>query len=142
MTTRRVLLVAFMILCAAFMACRKSTPLFNAQPIDIPQTSAGKLTLDEIRETIIKAASRQGWTIVSQSPGVVTARLVARHDYSVTVDIRYTETAYTITYNDSAKLNYNPKSQSIHPAYGRWIAYLTRSINVELHNAPLLLHAQ
>jgi len=142
MIPRRTLFALFLILCAVSMACRKSAPLYDAPAKDIPAVSERKLSLDEVRAAIIRGASSRGWTIESQSPGLITANIMVRNKHSATVDIHYTETSFDIKYRDSFNLNYNPKTGTIHPNYDRWVNYLSESIRREMHNDSLLPRAQ
>ena len=142
MISRRTLLVALLMLCTAFMACRKSALVYDTPPRDIPAVSERKLSLDEVKAAIIRGANSRGWTIESQAPGVITANIVMRNKHSATVDICYTETSFDIKYRDSSNLKYNPQTKTIHPNYDRWVSYLSDSISRELRNASQLPSAQ
>ena len=62
-------------------------------------------------------------------PGLPVA--IARPDVAV-VDIDYTQTTYSIKYNESTNLDYD--GEKIHKNYNGWIQNLDKAIKVQLQN--------
>ena len=96
-------------------------------------TSPERLVAD-----ITAAAADQGWRVIGEAPGVVTAILM-RRTHEAVVTIGYDELNFWIDYKDSKNLNYSPKDRMgsardkrrivtkgprIHPNYNRWVAEL------------------
>ena len=99
---------------------------------------------------ITAAAEDQGWRVIGEAPGVVTAILV-RRTHEAVVTIGYDELNFWIDYKDSKNLNYNPKDlmktkerrantvtkgPRIHPNYNRWVAELADQITLQMQNPP------
>lgn len=96
-------------------------PIHYAQQADIP--------LKDVRSAIIRAGAGLGWKMEPVEDGHILATLYLRTHVAV-VDINYSKTSFSITYNDSEKLNYNGKS--IHNNYNGWVQNLEKGINVQL----------
>ena len=63
---------------------------------------------DRLVAAITAAAEDQGWRVIGEAPGVVTAILV-RRSHEAVITIGYDELNFWIDYKDSKNLNYNPK---------------------------------
>ncbi len=105
---------------------------------------------DWLVATITAAAEYQGWRVIGEAPGVVTAILM-RRTHEAVVTIGYDELNFWIDYKDSKNLNYNPKDRMrqvrdkrhivskgprIHPNYNRWVAELADQIRLQMQNPP------
>jgi hypothetical protein len=105
---------------------------------------------DRLVAAITAAAEDQGWRVIAEEPGVVTAILV-RRTHEAVVTIGYDELNFWIDYKDSKNLNYNPKDRirkrkgdrrviskgpRIHPNYNRWVAELADQIELQMQNPP------
>jgi hypothetical protein len=106
-----------------------SRPIVNV--VDQPVVSAAgkQLTADQVRNAIVSAGNALGWVMTPVSPGLDSGRLMLR-DHVAVVDVRYTETTYSITYKESTNLNY--RDGQIHKNYNGWIENLNRDIRNEL----------
>ena len=62
-------------------------------------------------------------------PGLINGRLVLR-GHTAVIDVRYTATNYSITYKESANLDY--RDGQIHKNYNGWIENLNRDIRANL----------
>ncbi len=105
---------------------------------------------DRLVATITAAAEYQGWRVIGEAPGVVTAILM-RRTHEAVVTIGYDELNFWIDYKDSKNLNYNPKDRTgqvrnnrhtvtkgprIHPNYNRWVAELADQIRLQMQDPP------
>ena len=131
MTTRRVLLVALLVLSTAFMACKRTAIITPENTI--PETPGQKLTLDEIGDAIMRGGSGLQWAMTKEAPGRILATLVVRSKHSITVNVNYTETSFAITYQDSMNMKYD--GTQIHRRYNLWVMNLSNAITREINLA-------
>jgi len=105
----------------------------------------------DIAAAIRTAADLEGWDIVGESPGSMTARLRIRK-HTATVFIQYNESDYQIDYLDSHNLDFEPddlrksqpgkrklkiiKGPRIHDNYNVWVRDLAGSIEAYSRNPP------
>lgn len=108
-------------------ACTRTAPVYNVvqAPINVPN-SVPMSTLDK---TIRMAAANRGWTVKSEGPGKIEARVVVR-DHVAVVDITYSRKQYSITYKDSQNLKYD--GSMIHKNYNSWVQLLANDINARV----------
>ncbi|THB67364.1 MAG: hypothetical protein D6B27_04690 [Gammaproteobacteria bacterium] len=94
-------------------------------------TSLGdkNVTKEMVKKAIMRAAIHKGWTIKETSDNTLRGTLNLRKHTAI-IDITYSEKAYSIKYVDSANLNYDSKTHTIHRQYNNWVIYLDRSIQV------------
>lgn len=85
------------------------------------------VTAQQAQMAVLQALSGRGWAVQKPSGGSVDATY-ARRDFSATITVTYSKTAYSITYKDSSGLNYNAEKGTIHPNYNKWIANLKLDI--------------
>lgn len=130
------------------------TPLL--MPLKNPPAQAIKSgpNLEQVEKAIRSGATSAGWLITSRQPGRMTAEYRIRR-HSVTVDIRFSEQEYRISYRESDFMKYHctyqvvePRISSpetrcpegapprfIHRRYLVWVDELNRRIQVALANA-------
>lgn len=158
MQTRRRLLAASLAVTVMAMfgpavhAARPPVPIVPHDNIPILSGSGKTLSLDEIRGAITRGAAVHDWVASPGKPGELVASLNVRNKHYASVTIKYSETAYSVTYRDSTNLEYqlssvpnvSPRREDfnntppantpvIHPNYNRWVDTLIRDINAELH---------
>ena len=80
-----------------------------------------------MRQVILSAGSKKGWTMYEISDGLIEATL-SRRGHDVTVRIPYTEDSYAIEYKYSANMYYNAKKNTIHRKYNQWVRNLDLAI--------------
>lgn len=91
----------------------------------------GKYTAHEMHNAIIDAGERLKWDF-----NIITSdRIIAQYNYNnakhiAVVDIRYSESGYSINYLSSEALNYD--GETIHKAYNKWVINLEEEINKNL----------
>jgi hypothetical protein len=92
------------------------------------------VTAAQAETAVLQALSSRGWTVQKPSGGSVDATY-ARRDFSATITVKYSKSAYSITYKDSSGLKYDAAKGTIHPNYNRWIANLKLDITRLATNA-------
>jgi len=132
MISRRTLLVALLVLCTAFVACRKTANIITPENT-IPETPGHKLTMAEVEAAIIRGGNDRKWTMSKEAPGRITATTIVHGKHSITVDVNYTQTSFEIKYRDSS--NMNSDGVRIHPHYNDWVMNLSNSITREINIA-------
>jgi hypothetical protein len=105
---------------------------------------------DRLGAAITAAAEDQGWRVIGEAPGEVTAILV-RRTHEAVVTIGYDELNFWIDYKDSKNLNYDAKDRKrrtkgqprgttkaprIHPNYNIWVAELADQIALRTQHPP------
>jgi hypothetical protein len=108
-------------------ACR-TTKLVDIPPAQVT-TPGGHATADDVRKAIMRAGLNLGWTFAPGEDGHLIGTLKVRR-HVLEVDIKYSESSYTVTYKDSKNLLYDGKN--IHKKYYNWIQNLQEQINTEL----------
>ena len=123
---RRALLVLFVLLPLA--GCT-SKPIMNVSNEPIVVASGRTATMDNVRDSILRAGTKLGWQMTPSTPGVVDGRLSLR-DHVAIIDVKYDTRSFSIVYRDSSNLDY--RSGQIHRNYNGWIENLNREIRAEL----------
>ena len=145
--------VLFVLLLASAIAtaAQRITTIENIPPR--PHFAPAEASPEQLVAAIRVAAEEQGWRIIGNAPGVVTAVLV-RRSHEAVVTIGYDESSFWIDYKDSKNLNYNPKDRMgvgknrrgvvitkgprIHPNYNLWVAELANQISLRTQDPPRL----
>jgi hypothetical protein len=123
-------LVASILVIAIAVAsgCTRNQPIYNVENAAVP--IAGKqLSVDQVRTAIIRALVQKRWSVSDESEGRLEATIHVR-SHMARINIDYSPTRYSITYKDSAVLNYD--GATIHRNYNRWIMQLQDIIKREL----------
>ena len=112
----------------AVASCSTSRPIYNvaSTPITVP---SGQPSAAQVRAAIVEAATNRGWIVKDDVPGRIQLELLVRN-HMATVNVDYSQSSYSITYQDSENLNYD--GSEIHRNYNRWIMNLQREINQKL----------
>ncbi|MFP4332887.1 MAG: hypothetical protein ACLFQJ_06260 [Campylobacterales bacterium] len=90
-----------------------------------------KVTLDEVGDAVVRAGTGLGWVMKKKKPGHIVGSLFLRGHVAV-VDITYDTKEYSINYNRSENLKYNPEDKTIHKNYNGWIKNLNSAIMSQL----------
>jgi hypothetical protein len=111
-----------------FAAGCKSVPVYNVTdaPVAASKPNPG---LDEIGKAIQRAGAQLGWQMKEMKPGYIVGTLNVRNQLAA-VDVNYSTRSYSITYKDSAELQYDGKA--IHRNYNGWIQSLDKGIRAQL----------
>ena len=124
----RILLVIILAL-ATLLGCRTS-PVYNV--VDAPvvvATTGKKYSQDDVKTAIIRAGAQLGWQMREISPGHLVGTLNLR-EHMAEVDIKYTVKSYSITYRNSAELDYD--GTDIHSNYNSWVQNLDNAIRAQI----------
>ncbi|MEQ9348704.1 MAG: hypothetical protein RIG26_19900 [Thalassospira sp.] len=97
-------------------ACR-TVPIENVTKQAFP-TDAAKLSLTQVEEAIISAATNREWIVTRRAEGQLFATYSPRN-HMAKVEIDFDNTEFSITYADSTNLNHS--GDSIHYNYNRWV---------------------
>lgn len=114
---------------ALFLAACASRPIQNVENHPVP-FAAQKLSLAEIGNEIAEAANARGWFVDKKADGHLVATLAKPQAYEAVVDLKYSNTSYSIAYNSSRGLI--DAQGNIHYNYGRWVNFLDQDIQQRL----------
>ncbi|KUM39857.1 hypothetical protein [Pseudomonas sp. EpS/L25] len=120
---RRLSLVLGLLLLAACTQAPLVTPQ-EVFPTDRVENAA------DVRNAIVEVLETRGWTVGSESPGMIVASILVRSRHQAWIDIPYSTKGYQIRYRDSAGLDYD--GERIHRNYNRWVQQLDADIRRQL----------
>lgn len=120
----RLLLVCLVI---GASACASNPQVYNVA--NASTTAPESATLKQIQQAILVAGTKRNWVMRAVEPGYIVATH-SRGSHSATVDIRFDTKTFSITYQDSANLDYT--GATIHSTYNRWVQYLERDIQLAM----------
>jgi hypothetical protein len=102
---------------------------------EVPALKDGtRIALPEVQAAILAACERRRFEASVLSPGVITARWVhGSHSFDVTIP--FTDSAYSIRYKDSQRMDYNPAKQRIDDSYNEFVAALSEHIEADFERA-------
>jgi hypothetical protein len=112
------LLPVLLLLGSATSVQARTQPVYNVIDKPIHTGSGRTLSLQEVGEVLASAARYKRWTVAEVEEGLLQAQINVRKHFAA-IDIRYTETTYSITYRDSKVLKYD--GTKIHRNYNKWI---------------------
>lgn len=119
---------------ALFLSACASRPIQNVDSHPIP-AAAQKLSMAEIGNEIAEAAIGRGWIVDKKTDGHMVATLTKPPQYEAVIDLKYSQTSYSIVYNTSRGLI--DSTGNIHYNYGRWVNFLDQDIQARLTLAGL-----
>lgn len=103
---------------------------FTTRPIhDVEYTYNTSVSVDKVRDVILKAGKNRGWKMREEGKGVIIG-VVNNRGMSATSKITYDNRHYVITYVASTGLREAPGK--IHKAYYRWVDFLNKDIQNNL----------
>ena len=109
-------------LCSAAQA-RESVPIINFENQAIITASGKRLSSDQIKAAIIRAASTVQWAASENgNDQLMSATLTVRNKHTMRVSIAYTSDKFSVTYKDSINMNYRVGAdplQTVNPAAAR-----------------------
>ncbi|MCW8929328.1 MAG: hypothetical protein OQL19_03705 [Gammaproteobacteria bacterium] len=124
--------IIILIVLSLFLIGCRTAPIQDITDAPINTASGEVPSLSLIAREIVEAGSQLGWQMKKMKPGHIIGTLYLR-THMVKVDIAYTQTNYSITYNDSSKMNYD--GENIHSNYNSWLQNLSNMINSQVFNA-------
>lgn len=111
------------------VGCATGKPV--EEVIEAPTNASAVATSEKVRRAIQQAGVSLGWQMRDQGPGRILGSLLIRN-HVAKVDITYNPRTYSITYNDSENLQYDPAARTINRGYNRWIMKLNQRIQAQL----------
>lgn len=115
-----------------FASCRTAA-VYNVTDTAINTGSGKEPTLEQVQQAILNAATstKPAWSMKVVQPGHILATLNIR-SHTAMVDITYNTKSYSINYNGSTNLKYDPEEKTIHSNYNGWIQNLDSAIKAKL----------
>ena len=132
---KRIVLLLAATLIAFTAIARDLAPIVNHENVPVV-TGSGKAASTEAVGVAISNAAAHGkrvWAVTRAAPDKLRATYNVRQ-HMISVDIGYTEKAYSIRYAGSDNMKYGELNgqQVIHPFYNSWVEELKRGISAEL----------
>ena len=94
-------------------AARADDPVKDIIDHEVPALKDGtRIAMPDVQAAILAACERRKFEATVVSPGLITARWV-HGGHSFDVSIPFSDSAYSIRYKDSERMDYNPKKQRI-----------------------------
>lgn len=103
-------------------------PIHDVEQHAVPSTIQSS---DQVKDAIIRAGASLGWIIKVQDKNHLTGTLLLR-THVAKISIPYSKDSYSLIYQSSENLDYNPEDKTIHNNYNGWISNLDRNIQVQL----------
>lgn len=124
-----VLLAAAVLSSPANAMFGRTRDVVNITDAPVSTGSGAVPTLQDVEGAIRRAAVAHRWVVSKVEDGHLQADLTVDRHF-IKVDIAYSTTAYSITYNDSRVMLYDGKQ--IHKNYNRWVGTLSDQIRLEI----------
>jgi hypothetical protein len=129
--------LALIIGVAGDAVARRGVAVQNYENVPIVRADGALLTIKRVREAVVRASQRNKWIIEQDASGLVVATFSIKGKHSLTVEVRFSESQFSIDYHGSSNLNYTqgPGGPMIHPAYNKEVKALLDAITAELRTA-------
>jgi len=128
------------------MAGCRIEAIHNIRNTPVPQSEKHSLTLGEVRAAIMRSQGdpRVLYTMQDVKPGLIKCELSFKNVHKAWMDIPYSTTGYSILYEKSQELRYQPavppdpisgigaQPETIKAHYNNWIRALNAGIQKEL----------
>lgn len=121
--------IAF-VLSLAFFGCG-TPPVYNVNNNAVVVPTDKTATMTDVEKAIMRAGGGLGWIMKKEKEGLIKGTLVLR-THTAVVAITYNTETYSINYESSVNLNYDPTNNTIHSNYNGWIQNLNKAILVQL----------
>ena len=100
-----------------------------------PATAPVQLTMEDYEKAIIRAGTRRNWVFERIDTGHLVGTVDVRGKHTAVVDVKFTNTNFSITYKSSKNLNHDASRGEIHPNYNHWVRNLRKDIQAEVQLA-------
>jgi hypothetical protein len=121
--------VALAMAACVLMAAR-AQPIYSVQQHPIPASVSRKLDDQHLALLFADAARQNGWRVLPAAPGHLSATLSIHTTHSLTIDITYDRSAFSIIVVSSERLK--QEAGVIHPAANKAIHQLESSIEAAM----------
>jgi hypothetical protein len=116
-------------------AARADDPIKDIIDHEVPALKDGtRIAMADVEGAILAACKRRRFEASVVSPGLITARWV-HGSHTFDVSIPFTDSAYSIRYKDSQRMDYNEKKQRIDDSYNEFVAALSEHIEADFERA-------
>lgn len=123
--------IVILIILSMFLIGCRTAPLVNVNNAPVTTESGKTPALSAVTHDITQAGIGLGWQMKKVKPGHILATLMLRK-HMVKVDIHYSATEYSITYNDSNEMRHD--GTNIHANYNSWVQNLNNAIRTNVYN--------
>ncbi|MCD6035067.1 MAG: hypothetical protein K0R63_808 [Rickettsiales bacterium] len=123
--------LSIVVVLAFTMAACRTSDLYTGQKVSFDKPAASN---EAVAKGIKRAAAGLGWRTTEKGPNKIQATINIRGKHTAVVDVNYTTSAFSIDYNRSENLKYDPTSNKIHSNYNGWVKNLENAILVEVSN--------
>ena len=136
----RLTMAALIILGLLFAGCIEN--LYNVKNSPVPKFQNRSLSLDEVKKAIMRSSGTNyvRYEMSDVEPGLILCKLSFKNRHEAWVGIHYSQESYSILYQKSVDLKYEPASEegsgTINWHYNTWIRDLDRSIQRNLASIP------
>lgn len=113
-----------------FFGCG-TPPVYNVNNNAVVVAADKKATMADVEKAIMRAGGGLGWIMKKERDGLLKGTLTLR-THTAVVAITYNVQEYSINYESSVNLNYDPANNTIHSNYNGWIQNLNKAIQVQL----------
>lgn len=113
-----------------FFGCG-TPPVYNVNNNAVVVAADKKATMADVEKAIMRAGGGLGWIMKKERDGLLKGTLILR-THTAVVAITYNSQEYSINYESSVNLNYDPANNTIHSNYNGWIQNLNKAIQVQL----------
>ena len=115
---------------------RSPVPIVAHENLAITTGSGRTPAEEDVKKAITAAAAttKYPWSVTAGEAGTLVATAVVRGKHTVSVNIKYSATHYSVSYRDSINMKYKVADgvAKIHPFYNDWVQELIDAINAEL----------
>ena len=136
----RVTFLVLVILGLIFAGCLAAP--YNVKDAPIPKINGRSLSLEEVKKAIMRSSGTSVvlYKMEDVEPGLIRCELSFKSRHKAWVDIPYSEEGYSILYQKSINLRYEPADwegpELIKAHYNTWIRDLDESIKRNLVSIP------
>ncbi len=101
----------------------------NLEDLTVPVRHDGTpFSPEEVGAMIIEGCAARGWSATLESDGMISASILVRGKHLAQIAIPFSPTNYSLLYVSSDNLDYNPRKNTIHRNYNKWVLKLSRTI--------------
>jgi hypothetical protein len=102
---------------------------------EVPALKDGsRIAIADVERAILDACKRRRFDAKADAPGVISARWThGSHWFDVSIE--FTDSAYSIRYKNSERMDYDEKRQRIDDSYNEYVAALSEHIDADFERA-------
>lgn len=132
MTKTRIALLLLLSACSIWLAGCSSKPVLDIRDHPITWLPGVQGDWPLVEGAILLGLADRGWGGKIVRVGTIEGSILVRGKHRAKVQIHYDLNRYSIIYKNSQHLDYDPRRQTIHRNYNRWVVNLQSSIDKRL----------